>query len=277
MSPCQTIRPRQAPPPAAKPVRPRPPEGPGQARGDPRSGQAPVHHAGLRRRAAWTRSRPRPASPSSPSTAISATRKRCSPRRCRRIASSSCPTRCSPPPTPRRCASGLLQIARAVLRDDHASPRRVAGHRIMCTPQVVDPPMPQLFWEAGPQRVQDALAEFLRAPRRRGRAGDRRRRTARPRSSSAWLKGELHAQLVFGCCTSRPRATRSKPSWKAPSTCSCAPMPRRPTRARIDRMTSVLLTSGTQYRVCYHSDAVARHGPPARKIAGFPRETVHDR
>jgi TetR/AcrR family transcriptional repressor of mexJK operon len=91
----------------------------------------------------------------------------------------------------------LLQGARAFLAMI-CSPEAVAGHRILCSPRMADSPLPQLFWEAGPQRVQDAFAELLR------------RRTALgeldiddvPRAAAQFftlLKGEPHAQMVFGC------------------------------------------------------------------------------
>ena len=93
---------------------------------------------------------------------------------------------------------GLLQIARAFF-GMIAGPEALAGHRIMCTPQVVESTMPALFWDAGPRRVTDALAEVLRHHVAAGELAI----DDVPRAASQFLclaKGELHAQLVFGCC-----------------------------------------------------------------------------
>jgi TetR/AcrR family transcriptional regulator, mexJK operon transcriptional repressor len=91
----------------------------------------------------------------------------------------------------------LLQIARAFFAMI-SSPEAVAGHRILCTPQMAESPIPRMFWEAGPKRVQEAFAELLR---RRVSAGELEIDDV-PRASSQFftlLKGEPHAQMVFGC------------------------------------------------------------------------------
>ena len=91
----------------------------------------------------------------------------------------------------------LLLVARAFFAMI-SSPEAVAGHRILCSPQIADTPLPQLFWEAGPQRVQDAFAELLR---RRAALGELEIDDV-PRAAAQFftlLKGEPHAQLVFGC------------------------------------------------------------------------------
>jgi len=91
----------------------------------------------------------------------------------------------------------LMQIARAFFAMI-SSPEAIAGHRILCTPQMADSPVPRMFWEAGPQRVQAAFAELLR---RRESMGELAIDDI-PRASSQFftlLKGEPHAQLVFGC------------------------------------------------------------------------------
>ena len=91
----------------------------------------------------------------------------------------------------------LLQVARAFFAMVSA-PEAVAGHRILCTPQIADSPLPRLFWDAGPRRVQDAFAELLR----RRVAGGELAIDDVPRASAQFftlLKGEPHAQLVFGC------------------------------------------------------------------------------
>jgi TetR/AcrR family transcriptional repressor of mexJK operon len=57
-----------------------------------------------------------------------------------------------------------------------------------------------MFWEAGPKRIQAAFAELLV---RRVDAGELD--VPDPALASAQffalLKGEPHAQMVFGCCT----------------------------------------------------------------------------
>ena len=91
----------------------------------------------------------------------------------------------------------LLQIARAFFAMI-SSPEAIAGHRILCTPQMAESPIPGMFWEAGPKRVQEALAELLR---RRVSAGELDIDDI-PRAASqllTLLKGEPHAQLLFGC------------------------------------------------------------------------------
>lgn len=91
----------------------------------------------------------------------------------------------------------LLQIARAFFASISA-PEAVAGHRILCTPQMADSSLPQMFWEAGPKRVQDAFAELLRW---RVSTGELEIDDI-PRASSQFftlVKGEPHAHLVFGC------------------------------------------------------------------------------
>ncbi|HVR80794.1 MAG TPA: TetR/AcrR family transcriptional regulator C-terminal domain-containing protein, partial [Luteimonas sp.] len=75
-------------------------------------------------------------------------------------------------------------------------------HRILCTPQMAGSELPQLFWDAGPKRVQAAFADLLG---RRVAAGeldvpDVARAAAQ---FFALLKGEPHAQLVFGCSVLR--------------------------------------------------------------------------
>jgi TetR/AcrR family transcriptional regulator, mexJK operon transcriptional repressor len=91
----------------------------------------------------------------------------------------------------------LLEIARAFFAMV-SSPEAIAGHRILCTPQMADSSVPRMFWEAGPQRVQAAFAELLRW---RVSAGELEIEDI-PRAAAQFftlLKGEPHAQLVFGC------------------------------------------------------------------------------
>lgn len=83
------------------------------------------------------------------------------------------------------------------------TPEAIAGHRIMCSPLVATSSMPAVFWEAGPQRVQQAFAELLE---RRVANGDLDIDDC-PRAASQFftlLKGEPHAHAVFGyCCSGR--------------------------------------------------------------------------
>lgn len=91
----------------------------------------------------------------------------------------------------------LMQIARAFFAMI-SSPEAVAGHRILCTPQMADSPVPAIFWEAGPKRVQGEFAQLLQ---RRIDAGELEIDDV-PRAASQFftlLKGDLHARLVMGC------------------------------------------------------------------------------
>jgi len=99
----------------------------------------------------------------------------------------------------------LLQVARAFFAMI-TSPEAVSGHRILCSPQMADSQLPQLFWEAGPQRVRDAFADLLR---RRMALGELEIDDV-PRAAAQFLtllKGEPHAQMVFGCCGPRGHDT----------------------------------------------------------------------
>ena len=77
------------------------------------------------------------------------------------------------------------------------APEAVAGHRILCSPQVTASALPTVFWEAGPQRVQQAFAALLE---RRIAAGELE--IDDPQRASAFfftlLKGDPHAQAVVG-------------------------------------------------------------------------------
>jgi TetR/AcrR family transcriptional repressor of mexJK operon len=86
-----------------------------------------------------------------------------------------------------------------------SSPTAVAGHRMLCTPQLSGSPLPQLFWEAGPKRVQSDFANLLE---RRVASGELQINDV-PRAASQFfslLKGEPHARLVFGCCAANTAA-----------------------------------------------------------------------
>src|SRR6478672_6608634 len=91
----------------------------------------------------------------------------------------------------------LLQIAR-VFFAMVASPEAVAAHRMLSTPQMAETAVPRMFWDAGPQRVQDAFADLLRARIAAGQLAI----DDVPRAASqffALLKGEPHMKLVLGC------------------------------------------------------------------------------
>ncbi|WP_449447280.1 TetR/AcrR family transcriptional regulator [Thermomonas brevis] len=83
------------------------------------------------------------------------------------------------------------------------TPEAIAGHRILCSPQIATSHMPAMFWEAGPQRVQDAFTALLE---RRIAAGELEIDDPDRAASHFFtlLKGEPHAQAVFGyCCSGR--------------------------------------------------------------------------
>src|SRR5690625_2735249 len=71
---------------------------------------------------------------------------------------------------------------------------------MICAPQMVEKQLARLFWEAGPQRVQEEFARFLE---RRIAAGhleiDDVQRAAG--QFFALVKGDLHSRLVFDCDT----------------------------------------------------------------------------
>jgi len=101
----------------------------------------------------------------------------------------------------------LLTIARAFFAMI-SSPEAIAGHRMLCTPQLAGSPLSELFWEAGPHRVQTSFAALLE---RRVAAGDLDIDTRDPdaihRAAAQFftlLKGEPHAMLVFGCRAGKP-------------------------------------------------------------------------
>lgn len=103
------------------------------------------------------------------------------------------------PETPLR--ERLLVIARAFF-GMVSTPEAIAGHRIMCTPHVTDSVLPQMFWDAGPRRIQASFSALLQRRQAEGQL-------AVPDSERAasqffnLVKGDAHALLVFGCgaCT----------------------------------------------------------------------------
>jgi TetR/AcrR family transcriptional repressor of mexJK operon len=92
----------------------------------------------------------------------------------------------------------LMTIARAFYAMVTA-PEAIAGHRMLCTPQLANTPLSRMFWDAGPRRVQEQMAALLQ---RRIEAGELEIPDV-PRAAAQFftlLKGEPHAQMVFGCC-----------------------------------------------------------------------------
>lgn len=82
-----------------------------------------------------------------------------------------------------------------------SAPEAVAGHRILCSPQLANTAMPQLFWDSGPRRVQDGFSRLLDA---RVAAGELDIPDTALAASQFFtlLRGEPHARLVFGCARS---------------------------------------------------------------------------
>jgi len=90
----------------------------------------------------------------------------------------------------------LEAIARAFLAMVMA-PESIALHRLL-TSGTTSPKLVQLFWDAGPKRIQASLQQFLRSE------VDAKQLDIAdiPRSASqffALLKGEVHARLLCGC------------------------------------------------------------------------------
>jgi TetR/AcrR family transcriptional repressor of mexJK operon len=91
----------------------------------------------------------------------------------------------------------LTSIARAFF-GLITSAEAIGMQRMMSAQMGGDSRLPQMFWEAGPQRVQDGFAEFLRAKIAAGQLDipDVHRAASQ---FFCLLKGELHARLVCGC------------------------------------------------------------------------------
>src|SRR5687768_11077555 len=78
------------------------------------------------------------------------------------------------------------------------SEEALAMHRMMTVQARTDSALPQMFWEAGPKRVQDGFAQFLRAEVEAGQLEI----PDIARAASQFfclLKGEAHARQMFGC------------------------------------------------------------------------------
>ncbi|BDU18020.1 TetR/AcrR family transcriptional regulator [Lysobacter auxotrophicus] len=98
------------------------------------------------------------------------------------------------PDTPLR--ERLLDIANAFYSMVTA-PEAIAGHRMLCSPQMSNSGLPKLFWDAGPMRVQSDFAALLE---RRIAAGELEIPDVARAAGQFFslLKGEPHACLVFG-------------------------------------------------------------------------------
>lgn len=91
----------------------------------------------------------------------------------------------------------LMAIAEAFF-DMVSSPYAIAGHRMMCSPQLVGSKVTALFWEAGPGRVQKDFAELLE---RRIATGELHVPDTALAAEQFFtlLKGERHLRLVLDC------------------------------------------------------------------------------
>ncbi|MBO9718240.1 MAG: TetR/AcrR family transcriptional regulator [Pseudoxanthomonas sp.] len=80
------------------------------------------------------------------------------------------------------------------------SEEAISMHRMMNTPGTAENALRELFWNAGPRRVQEAFAQFLQA---RVDQGQLRIDDAALASSQFFslLKGELHPMMACGLCT----------------------------------------------------------------------------
>ena len=82
------------------------------------------------------------------------------------------------------------------------TPEAIAGHRILCSPQVATSAVPQTFWESGPQRMQQGFMALLE---RRIAAGDLDIADVERAAAQFFtlLKGDQHAKAVFGYSCNR--------------------------------------------------------------------------
>lgn len=96
----------------------------------------------------------------------------------------------------------LLAIARAFYAMV-SSPEAIAGHRFLCSPQMSSTPLPRVFWEGGPMRVQGEFAALLERRMANGELDIPDTGVAAAQFFTL-LKGEPYNQLVFGCCSATP-------------------------------------------------------------------------
>ena len=92
----------------------------------------------------------------------------------------------------------LTTIAHAFLAMVMA-PEAIAGHRVLCSPQVADSSLSTMIWDAGPKRVNEAFTALLE---RRIAAGELDIDDPARAASHFFtlLKGDLHARAVLGGC-----------------------------------------------------------------------------
>lgn len=79
-----------------------------------------------------------------------------------------------------------------------AAPESIALHRLLASGSIASAKLAQLFWEAGPQRLQTGFQAFLQQEVAAGQLVI----ADVPRAASQFfclLKGELHARLLCGC------------------------------------------------------------------------------
>src|SRR3546814_17976447 len=80
-----------------------------------------------------------------------------------------------------------------------SSPEAVAGHRIMCSPQVTGSPLAEIFWKAGPERTKAVFSVLLQ---QRVDTGELQIADV-PMAASQFFtlsKGAAPARMGFGCC-----------------------------------------------------------------------------
>src|SRR5690554_5211701 len=79
-----------------------------------------------------------------------------------------------------------------------SAPEAVAGHRLLCSPQMLEKGLARRFWEGGPLRVQDDFVRFLQRRIAVGdlEIGDVERAAAQ---FFALVRGEAHMRMVFDC------------------------------------------------------------------------------
>ena len=80
-----------------------------------------------------------------------------------------------------------------------SSDEAISTQRMMMALGQADDPLRKLFWEAGPQRTQDAFATFLRS---RVKAGELEIADVPCAAGQffALIKGEIHGRMVCGLC-----------------------------------------------------------------------------
>lgn len=82
-------------------------------------------------------------------------------------------------------------------------PEALSGHRLLCSPQMIEKGLARMFWESGSQRVHRAFAELLR---RRIQAGDLEIPDVELATTQFFslLKGDIYLRMVFDCCDGAP-------------------------------------------------------------------------